>query len=61
MEQLTSTSDSYLATWELYAATEKNIELERVAKVGQITIVKDEQKSGFMRFFAAEKSFYTDL
>ena len=54
MEQLTSFPDRYLATWELYADTERKIELERVAKVGRIAITNAELHSGFTRFFAAE-------
>ena len=54
MEQLTSTPDSYLATWELYAETEKRIENDRAAKIGKLHITNAEPKSGYTRFFAAE-------
>ena len=54
MEQLTSSPDSYLATWELYAETEKRIENERALKIGKIHIINAEPKSGYTRFFAAQ-------
>lgn len=53
MEQLTSSPESYLRTWEIYADSERRIEIERVHKAGAMKITGRETHSGFTRVFAS--------